>query len=150
MVFAIAFALVVMPLVEIGLFITLGGWLGLWPTLAVIVFTAATGAALLRHQGLATLRRARHSLRQGRAPLAEMFDALCLFAAGLLLFTPGFVTDALGGLLLIPPVRGALRRAVARRLAAASGPVPPPGGGAPVIEGEYRDVTSEASPRRHR
>ena len=142
MAFSIAIALIVMPLVEIGVFIELGGWLGLWPTLAAIVLMAASGAALLRHQGLATLGRARHSLSQGRAPVAELFDGLCLFAAGLLLFTPGFVTDALGGLLLIPPLRRALRRAVASRLAAASGPAPPPGGD-PVIDGEYRDITPE-------
>lgn len=146
MAFSIAIALVVMPLVEIGVFIEIGGWLGLWPTLAVIVLTAASGAVVLRHQGLATLGRARHSLRQGRAPLAEMFEGLCLFAAGLLLFTPGFVTDALGGLLLMPPVRRALRRAVASRLVAASGPAPPPGGD-PAIDGEYRDITPEDLPK---
>ena len=146
MAFSIAIALVVMPLVEIGVFIEIGGWLGLWPTLAVIVLTAASGAVVLRHQGLATLGRARHSLRQGRAPLAEMFEGLCLFAAGLLLFTPGFVTDALGGLLLMPPVRRALRRAVANRLVAASSPAPPPGGD-PAIDGEYRDITPEDPPK---
>lgn len=132
-------ALVLVPLVEIGVFIELGGWLGLWPTLGIVVLTAIVGTALLRHQGLKTLTRAQASLRDNRLPLREMFDALCLFAAGLLLLTPGFVTDALGGLLLVPIVRTWLGRVVARRISHAR-EGPPDDAGGPVIDGEYRHI----------
>ena len=135
-------ALVLVPLVEIGVFIELGGWLGLWPTLGIVVLTAIIGTALLRHQGLKTLARAQASLRDNRLPLREMFDALCLFAAGLLLLTPGFVTDALGGLLLLPIVRTWLRRVLARRVYHAH-EGPPDDSGGPVIDGEYHHIPPE-------
>ena len=135
-------ALVLVPLVEIGVFIELGSWLGLWPTLGIVVLTAIIGTALLRHQGLKTLARAQASLRDNRLPLREMFDALCLFAAGLLLLTPGFVTDALGGLLLLPIVRTWLRRALARRAFHAH-EGPPDVSGGPVIDGEYHHIPPE-------
>jgi UPF0716 protein FxsA len=135
-------ALVLVPLVEIGVFIELGDWLGLWPTLGFVVLTAIIGAALLRHQGLKTLARAQASLRDNRLPLREIFDAFCLFAAGLLLLTPGFVTDALGGLLLIPIVRTWLRLILARRVYNTQEGLPDDTHG-PVIDGEYRHIPPE-------
>jgi len=101
-------ALIVVPLVEIALFIQVGGLIGLVPTLAVIVMTALAGAALLRAQGLRTLRRAQHQLERSEMPVQSLFDGLCLFVAGLLLLTPGFLTDAIGFLLFVPAVRRAL------------------------------------------
>jgi len=98
------------PILEIAVFIQAGDILGLWPTLAAIVATAIIGGALIRAQGLATMDRARRSLDQGQAPVHEAFTGICLLLAGALLMTPGFLTDGVGFLLLIPPVRRSLGR----------------------------------------
>jgi UPF0716 protein FxsA len=136
-------ALIVVPLVEIALFIQVGGWLGLVPTLALIVLTAVLGAAMMRHQGIAVLGRAQRQLDQGGVPVREVFEGVCLVIAGALLFTPGFFTDSVGALLLLPPVRAALYRRVKARLEAriVGSPAPPRAGGRPpVIEGEFEEV----------
>ena len=108
---------ILVPLVEIAVFIEVGGWIGLWPTLGLCVLTALLGSWQLRAQGLATLERARVQLDQGQMPAKELFNGACLLIAGVLLLVPGFVTDAIGGLLFIPPLREALRRAIGRRMA---------------------------------
>lgn len=102
-------AFLAVPVIEIGLFIELGGFLGLWPTLGLVVLTAVVGTSLLRQQGGATLAKAQVNLQQGIIPLKEVFDAICLLVAGALLLTPGFLTDGLGASLLLPPVREILR-----------------------------------------
>ena len=94
--------LIITPIVEIAVFIQVGGLIGLWPTLAAIVLTALIGTALLRQQGLATLARAQREMAAQRLPVRELFDGICLLLAGALLLTPGFVTDAIGGALLMP------------------------------------------------
>ena len=136
------------PIIEIAVFIEVGGRLGLWPTLATIILTAMAGTALLRQQGLATLQRVRESLEANRFPMAEVFDGLCLLVAGALLLTPGFVTDAAGLLLFVPALRVALRQAFGRYLVASGrldawtekpGPFASSGGGT-VIDGEYHEV----------
>lgn len=96
------------PVLEIAVFIQAGNIFGLWPTLAAILATAIIGGALIRAQGLATVARARQSLNQGQAPVREVFTGICLLLAGALLLTPGFLTDSVGFLLLIPPVRQVL------------------------------------------
>ncbi|MDH3229340.1 MAG: FxsA family protein [Alphaproteobacteria bacterium] len=98
------------PILEIAVFIQAGGLIGLWPTLAAVVVTAVIGVALLRAQGLAALDRARRQLDRGQIPIAEVFTGVCLLIAGALLLTPGFITDAVGFLLLIPPVRETVGR----------------------------------------
>ncbi|MGF1641694.1 MAG: FxsA family protein [Rhodospirillales bacterium] len=103
-------AMIGVPILEIVVFIEAGSRLGLWLTLTLVVLTAVIGTVLLRIQGLSTLARARESLAAGEFPIAEVFDGFCLLAGGALLLTPGFVTDALGFLLLLSPVRGVLRR----------------------------------------
>ena len=97
------------PLIEIAVFIEVGGWIGLWPTIAIVILTAMIGTALLRAQGIATLNRARQQMDRGALPARELFDGLCLLFAGALLLTPGFVTDAVGFLLFVPPVRDSIR-----------------------------------------
>ncbi len=144
-------ALILVPLTEIAVFIEVGEALGLLPTLAIVVLTAVFGAALLRRQGLHTLRRAQASLARGEAPLAEVFDGVCLLLAGAFLLTPGFVTDALGGLLFLPALRAWLRALALRRLLASGrvwseqGPSASGDGDhrGPVIEGEYEEVGAE-------
>ncbi len=142
----ILLVLIAVPLVEIAVFITVGGAIGLWPTIAIVVATAIAGTMLLRRQGLATLMRARQELAQQRMPVQELFDGACLLVAGALLLTPGFVTDGIGFLLMLPPLRALVGRWLWRlveksgkiHMAAAGGD--PRGGGEPVIEGDYETV----------
>ena len=129
-------ALIVTPLAEIAAFIQVGDLIGLWPTLATVVATAVIGSILLRHQGLRTLKEIQRQLHDGQLPVDEMLAGLCLFAAGLLLLTPGFITDAIGFALLIPAVRLWVARRVRARLgqrivvqAGGSHPGPPFSGG---------------------
>lgn len=152
-------AMIAVPIIEIAVFIEAGERLGLWPTLAAVVATAIVGSALLRIQGLSTLRRAQKSLEAGRVPVDAVFDGLCLLFAGALLLTPGFVTDAVGLALFAPPVRLGLRLWGTRYLVASgrvqmwtNGGPPPPGrppppGTGPVIDGEYEVEDVEPPPR---
>ena len=98
-----------LPLLEIAVFIEVGGEIGVWPTIAATVVTALAGSVLLRAQGLATLTRARAQMDQGQLPAREMFEGVCLVLAGAMLLLPGFVTDFIGLLLFIPPLREVLR-----------------------------------------
>jgi UPF0716 protein FxsA len=109
-------ALIVVPLVELAVLIEVGGWLGLGPTLALIILTAAGGAWVLRRQGIAVMRRAQLQMQQGSVPIVEVFEGACLVVAGALLLTPGFLSDTAGAMLLLPPVRALLYRRVRRRL----------------------------------
>jgi UPF0716 protein FxsA len=138
---------IVVPLIEIALFIQIGGLIGLWPTLALILLTAVLGVGLLRLQGFATLQRARASMDRREPPVREVFEGLLLFVAGAFLLTPGFFTDACGFLLLVPPLRGlAVDWLLARMIVAAdmSGPGGPGPGRRPadptVIDGDYTEV----------
>ncbi len=148
--------LIAVPLVEVAVFIEVGGRIGIAATIALTLLTAVAGTALLRAQGLATLERARLQMDRGILPARELFDGLCLLIAGALLLTPGFVTDLVGLVLFFPAVREALRQFLGRRLEVsakgrvyASGRRRDPRGragpGADVIDGEYRDVTDDES-----
>jgi len=141
--FSVLFLLLLLvPLVEIYFLIQVGRVIGAVPTIALVVFTALLGAMLLRFQGWTTLQRTRLSMARGQLPAIEMMEGVLLLFAGILLLTPGFFTDAIGFLLLVPPLRRALIRWFLSRSA---GPPPrPPGPGQPhhrdpyTIEGEYR------------
>ena len=149
MVILILLVLICVPLLEIAVFIEVGGIIGLWPTLALIVLTAVLGTWQLRAQGLTVLARARSLVERGELPARELFDGLCLLVAGAFLLTPGFVTDSIGALLFVPALRQALRRALGRYLAARTETrvfvdgrevhARRPGGA--TIDGEYRDLT---------
>ncbi|WP_044007194.1 FxsA family protein [Jannaschia sp. CCS1] len=107
---------IAIPLIEIGLFIQVGGWLGLWPTLLIVVLTAIAGTALVKSQGkqaIAQLRSSFDDLRDPTEPLAH--GAMILFS-GALLLTPGFFTDFVGFALLIPAVRRAVLKEVKKRV----------------------------------
>lgn len=110
-------AFILVPIVEIALFIEVGGAIGLWPTLGVVVLTAVAGTALMRAQGMAVLAELQHSLESGGNPTGPIANGALILIAGVLLLTPGFFTDALGFALLLPPVRAAVIRAGAARLA---------------------------------
>ena len=101
---------IVMPFVEIALLIKLGDILGFWRTIGIVVATAIVGAYVLQAQGAATLRRVSQSLTSGEPPIKPVVDGFFLAISGALLLTPGVVTDAIGLLLLVPPVRHAIAR----------------------------------------
>ena len=96
---------VLVPIVEIYLLIQVGGLIGALPTVALVLLTAAVGAAMLRQQGLATLARARRALDSGQPPARELMEGVILLLGGAMLLTPGFVTDALGFFCLVPRSR---------------------------------------------
>ncbi len=130
------------PLIEIAVFIEVGSLIGLWPTLGVVILTAVLGAALWRAQGLSTWARAQETLRAGELPVREVTDGAFLLVAGALLLTPGLVTDAIGFLLLVPPLRRWLAQVVFRHLRARMDvhvvrPQDP--GAGPTIEGDARE-----------
>jgi UPF0716 protein FxsA len=136
----IAFLLV--PLAEIYLLVRVGNVIGALPTVVLVVLTALLGAALIRVQGLATLARIRGALDRGEVPAVELLEGACLLVAGALLMTPGFVTDSVGFLLLVPGLRRhAILALVARGVVATQHPAgrgsTAPGGGR-IIEGEFR------------
>jgi UPF0716 protein FxsA len=159
-------AFIGVPLLEIAVFIQVGGWIGLGWTLALVILTAVLGTWQLRAQGLATLMRAREQIDHGALPARELFDGACLLVAGALLLTPGFVTDSAGFLLFFPPVRDILRELLARYVqtsletrrfvggeevypGGSDGPGSGPGGAqGPVIDGEFRDVSETTQPKR--
>jgi UPF0716 protein FxsA len=99
---------ILVPLVEIYFLIKVGSVIGAIPTIALVVFTALLGAMLLRFQGWTTLQRTRMSMAQGQVPAMEMLEGVLLLFSGALLLTPGFFTDAVGFLFLVPALRRSL------------------------------------------
>jgi len=112
---ALLLLLVLTPILEMYLLIRLGGYFGAWPTIALVVATAVVGVALLRRQGPAAVNRVMVRMQAGEVPALELAEGALLAVAGILLLTPGFVTDAVGFLLLVPPCRSWVgRRLLAR------------------------------------
>lgn len=105
-------AFIGVPIIEIAVLIQVGGLIGMWPTLGLVVLSAIIGSLELRRQGLATVTRLQTQVQRGELPTQTLFDGVCLVAAGALLLTPGFVTDAIGLSLFLPPVRRFLRATV--------------------------------------
>ena len=108
----------VVPIVEIYLLIQLGGVIGALWTVLLVVLTAVIGVQLLKSQGMATLTRAQQKMHNGEMPAQELLEGLALVVAGAFLLTPGFVTDSLGFLLLLPPTRMVLIAYLSRHLMA--------------------------------
>lgn len=138
------------PLVEIALFVTLGSALGLGLTLLVVLGTGVLGVAILRGQGMQSAGRLRAGMASLRNPLAAAgSDALRMLAA-VLLVLPGFLTDALGLLLLIPPVRSLIIALIVRRFGVASMQSDQPVRRADgiIIDGEFTEVVSEPDQTR--
>ncbi len=161
---------VAMPIIEIAVFIQAGELIGLWPTIGVVVLTAIIGTSLMRAQGLQTLAKAQSQMDQGEMPIGAMFDGICILVAGVLLLTPGFVTDTFGFLLLVPPLRQLIGAKVIMKLvqsgnirtnfrgatyssgaqggSSGRGPNGPgghggsrPRGAGPIIDGDFEDVS---------
>ncbi|MFD2175951.1 FxsA family protein [Veronia pacifica] len=106
----ILFLFIVVPIVEIALFIQVGGFLGLWTTIALVLITAVLGASLVRSQGLQTLMSAQSRMQHGELPAQEIMEGVLLAVAGVLLLTPGFMTDAMGMTVLLPGPRSLIAK----------------------------------------
>lgn len=137
--------LIGIPLFELYLLIQVGSAIGALPTVALVVFTAVLGAGLLRQQGLTTVQRIQTAMNRGEVPALEVVEGAILLVGGAMLLTPGFVTDALGFLCLLPPARQALARWLLRRLfrppGSGRGPRGPSSGR--IIEGEFKHSRNE-------
>jgi UPF0716 protein FxsA len=105
---------IVLPIAEIYVIIQVGEAIGVLPTIALLILDAFLGVALWRSQGRAAWRRFNQALAEGRIPAREVFDGAMVIVGGAFLLTPGFITDVIGFLLLIPPTRAIFRGAVAR------------------------------------
>ncbi|MEX0980291.1 MAG: FxsA family protein, partial [Gemmatimonadota bacterium] len=111
-----ALLFIVVPLVELALLIRLGQWMGFWPTMGLVLLTGAVGAWLARAEGFRTVWQLRSDLEQGRIPHQAMQDGVAILVGGVLLLTPGFLTDAAGFSLLFPPTRRWVQRRFRRRI----------------------------------
>jgi UPF0716 protein FxsA len=137
---ALVVLFVVVPIVELAVIIQVGQVLGIPLTLGLLVVMSVIGASLLKREGLGVLRRAQQLARAGRVPGRELADAFLIVVGGALMLTPGFVSDALGLALLLPPVRAVVRPVLlaqleARAFGAAVGRRPRgPGGRSGVID----------------
>ena len=105
-----------LPLIEIALFVVVGQAIGLWPTLLGVVLTGLVGALVLRWQGIAALREMQVRLQRGEIPARQMGDTMLIGLGGLLLLLPGYFTDIVGLLLLLPWTRTLIYRLLARNL----------------------------------
>jgi UPF0716 protein FxsA len=105
MVIKLFLAFAVIPLVELYLLIKIGHHLGAFNTILIVILTGFVGATLARMQGMKTMLRIRDSLNRGEVPTEALVDAFLIFAAGVVLLTPGFVTDLAGVAMLIPATR---------------------------------------------
>ena len=145
-------AFVVVPLVEIYVLIQVGQVIGVWWTLLLLIADSIYGGWLIRHEGGRAWQALTNALNSGQMPAKELADAALILVGGTLMLSPGFVTDAMGIVLILPftrPVaRRVLTRVVSKRLVAGfvdvrQGPRPPgPGGppsGGPVVRGEVLD-----------
>lgn len=111
-----ALGLLLLPIIEIALFIKVGQTIGLWPTLGLVIGAAVLGALLLRLQGLAVLGQLRSNVDTGRMPARTIADAMMIGIAAIFLVIPGFVSDIVALALLLPPVRGWIYAALASRV----------------------------------
>lgn len=142
-------AFIAVPMIEIALFIQVGGLIGLGWTLAIVLGTALLGSYLMRSQGAQAMDKIKRSFNEMTDPTAPLAEGAMILFAGVLLLTPGFFTDTVGLLLLMPPVRHAVFKTLRRHVKVQSfssfsaGPAQQPRGGpmgGDVIDGEYSEV----------
>jgi UPF0716 protein FxsA len=156
---------IALPFLELALLIKAGQMLGFWPTLAIVLGAGILGALIWSRQGVSVARKTQQALAQGKPPVGPALDGAFLLLAGALLIMPGFLTDVLALLLLVPPIRHKVSRWVVRRLVErahvqvrsfevrvqdASSPGSPGAGSVqgPVIEGEFERLGERAAATR--
>ncbi|KZY25481.1 exlusion protein FxsA, partial [Sulfitobacter sp. HI0040] len=155
------FAFIAVPLIEIALFIQVGGLIGLGWTLAIVLITAVLGTWLVRSQGALALGQLRSSFNDLRDPTEPLVHGALILFAGALLLTPGFFTDAVGFSLLVPQIRHTIYEQIRNRVRIHTAGGPQPGGpggprgpvrptrGGDVIEGDYVEI-DETPPTEER
>ena len=116
MFFKLFLAFTLIPVAEIYLLITVGGYIGAVNTVLLVILTGFSGAYLARIQGIQTMFRVRESLQAGVMPSGDLVDAVLIFMAGVVLLTPGFITDIAGILILFPPTRSHLKQLAVKKL----------------------------------
>ena len=138
---------IVVPILELYVIVQVGQAIGVWPTLALLLADALLGSLLLRHQGRGAWRRFNEALVERRFPGREVLDGLLIVVGGTLLLAPGFLTDIVGLVLLVPPTRAIVRRLLrayfGRRLVVATVAGAPPGGGGGSSRRYDYDSTAE-------
>ncbi|WP_270725196.1 FxsA family protein [Shimia sp. Alg240-R146] len=154
-------AFVAVPLIEIALFINVGGAIGLWPTLAIVLATGFLGTWLMRTQGMMALGNLQRSFAELNDPTEPLAHGAMILISGMMLLTPGFFTDAIGFSLLIPAVRSGVFHYLRRRVTVQSFSMggshtthhPRTRPGDDVIDGEFSEVDSPdqsaGDPPRH-
>ncbi|API90825.1 MULTISPECIES: FxsA family protein [Virgibacillus] len=95
----------VLSALEIGVFVWVGGWIGPWWVVGLVLLTGAVGFYLAKQQGIETWNRAQLSMQRGEVPTSYIIDGICILIGAVLLVTPGFISDAVGFLLVIPTTR---------------------------------------------
>lgn len=154
--------LIGLPVLDIISLIEVGGRIGLWPTLGLVVASFFVGSWLMRSQGFAILQQAQATLQDGRFPAREVFDGTCVMIGGLLLLFPGFASDVIGIALLIPFIRTQIRRLIGAQVhrsgrfviwtvgpdGSPRSPLDPDARGGPVIDGEYQPVEDDDTDNR--
>ena len=100
---------IVIPLIELVILIKVGSYIGLWPTILIVVLTGIVGASLARYQGFIIINKIRSDVSSGRVPARELIDGLLVLIGGIVLLTPGFLTDICGFILLIPLTRNLIK-----------------------------------------
>jgi UPF0716 protein FxsA len=148
-------AFLMVPIVEIALFIQVGGAIGLWPTLAIVVLTAVLGTWLVRTQGRMAIGQLQASFSNLKDPTEPLAHGAMILVAGALLLTPGFFTDAVGFALLMPPVRMAVLRYLRSKVKVAEfqmgtgmgkGPSQTGFGPGDIIDGDFEEVKPDNNP----
>ena len=159
------------PLVELALLIELGRQIGFWWTISIVIITAVVGTAVLQQQGLETIGRINKSMASGVPPIEPVVEGFFLLLAGAFLLTPGIITDAVGFILLIPPLRRSIAKWSFKRVLSSANvhvrtstsygsaqtdshgyanpgrPGPHSTGDGPIIDGEYERVDEPTKPR---
>lgn len=144
--FLLVFLFIAIPIAELSVLIRVGSSIGPLNTIIFVIFTAVLGAYLVRQQGFATLTKLQEETNAGRVPAMQIAEGVALLFAGAVLMTPGFITDALGFAILIPPIRQAFIAWAAKNVfkgpmtaayTASSSPTSPHVAQGEVIEGEY-------------
>jgi UPF0716 protein FxsA len=113
--FALVALFIIIPIAELYVILKVGDLIGILPTLALLVADSLLGSWLMRSQGRAVWRRFQETMQTGRVPHREVFDGVLVIFGGAFLITPGFITDIVGVLLLLPPTRSLFRRWLMRR-----------------------------------
>lgn len=157
--FLLAALFIGLPIAEIYTFITVSDAIGGLATVGLVLASVVGGMGLIRWQGVTMVEQARQSIAQGEPPVKSLVNGAAIFVAGLLLMIPGFLSDGLAVLLLIPPVRWLIMAAMVRHFGNRMNSGVPPAdfgpdfdggfqggfGGGVDIEGEYRDISPQAA-----